>query len=207
MNRSRNLYFALLEFMWALAGGVGPILGGVLSELVSWRWVFWVNVPVSGAAFVVLLVFLDVHNPRTKVIEGIKAVDWFGSLSILAFTLMLLLGLDFGGGTFPWDSPTVICLIVFGCLMSIFFVFSEKRLAKYPLMPLSLFHQRSNIACVLVGVLHGFVSSARWIMRYYVRANFKGSNRPGILPTIVLPIRQGSLSATFRSIPLTHHDY
>jgi hypothetical protein len=48
-----------------------------------------------------LLIFLDVHNPKTPVVAGLKAVDWFGSLSILGMTLMILLGLEFGGATFP----------------------------------------------------------------------------------------------------------
>ncbi len=71
---------------------------------------------------------------------------------------MLLLGLNFGGTTFPWDSPKVVCLIVFGCLMSVFFVFSERRLAQYPLMPLELLQERSNVMSLLVDFVHGFVS-------------------------------------------------
>lgn len=68
---------------------------------------------------------------------------------------MLLLGLDFGGATFPWNSPTVICLIVFGALMIVAFYFSEKKLAKYPLMPLGMFKNRSTNAAFLVGFTHG----------------------------------------------------
>jgi len=143
--------------MWALAGGVGPILGGAFTEFVTWRWNFWVNLPISGCTFVLLFLFLDVHNPKTKAVEGLKAIDWLGSLSILGLTLMLLLGLDFGGVIFPWDSPKVICLIVFGALMSVFFVLSEKKYARYPLMPLGIFSTRSNIACLLVDYCHGFV--------------------------------------------------
>jgi len=145
--------------MWAIAGGIGPVLGGAFTEKASWRWNFWINLPISGSTFILLLIFLDVHNPRTSMKDGLNAIDWCGSLSILALTLMLLLGLEFGGATFPWKSPQVICLIVFGSLMSIFFLFSEKRLARYPLMPLKLFHKRSNIACLMVGFLQGMVSS------------------------------------------------
>jgi MFS family permease len=163
--RSRSLYLGLLGFMWALAGGVGPILGGAFTEFVTWRWCFWVNLPVSGFTFVLLFFFLDVHNPRTRAMDGLKAIDWLGSFSILGLTLMLLLGLDFGGVIFPWDSPKVICLIVFGCLMSVFFVLSEKKYARYPLMPLGLFSGRSNIACLLVDYCHGFVRLPREMMR------------------------------------------
>lgn len=156
-NRSRSLYLGLLEVIWAIAGGIGPVVGGALTENFSWRWSFWINLPISGLTFLLLLIFLDLHNPRTLMADGFKAIDWFGSLSILALALMLLLGLEFGGATFPWNSPQVLCLIIFGSLMSIFFLFSEKRLARYPLMPLNLFRKRSNVACLLVGFFQGMV--------------------------------------------------
>lgn len=147
----------MLEFMWALAGGVGPLLGGAFSEYVSWRWTYWVNLPIAGVTFVLLLVFLDVHNPKTRVLDGVKAIDWCGSLCILGFVLMLLLGLDFGGETFSWSSVQVICLIVFGALCSLLFILSEKWLAKYPLMPLSIFRRICNVATLGVCFAHGMV--------------------------------------------------
>jgi hypothetical protein len=75
-----------------------------------------VNLPISGTTFLLLLIFLDVHNPKTAVLKGLKAVDWFGSLSILGMTLMLLLGLEFGGATFPvsfsmWQSISRTLLV------------------------------------------------------------------------------------------------
>lgn len=143
--------------MWAIAAGVGPVLGGAFAQLVSWRWIFWIDLPVSGTSFILLFFFLDVHDPRTKFRDGAKAIDWAGSLSILGFVIMLLLGLDFGGVTLPWDSPTVICLIVFGCLLSVAFALSELRLARYPLMPLGLFANKSNVACLLVTFAQAFV--------------------------------------------------
>jgi hypothetical protein len=91
-------------------------------------------------------------------LDGMKAIDWAGCLSILAVTLMLLLGLDFGGKSFPWSSPKVICLLVFGGVAIGLFFFSEKKLAKYPLMPLLLFRNRTNVAALVVTFVHGIVS-------------------------------------------------
>jgi MFS family permease len=145
--------------MWTVAGGIGPVLGGIFTEYVSWRWVFWVQPIISSIAFLLLLFFLDVHNPKTKFVDGVKAIDWFGSFSILALMVMLLLGLNFGGVILPWNSATVICLIVFGMLMLFFFIVSESRLARYPIMPLDLFHHKSNVACLVVGFIHDFVSA------------------------------------------------
>ncbi|KAI4168461.1 MAG: hypothetical protein LQ346_009047 [Caloplaca aetnensis] len=185
--RERSLYLGLCEFIWALAGGIGPILGGVLTQLVSWRWIFWINLPCSGLAFILILLFLDVHNPKTAISDGLKAVDWFGSISIIGLTVMLLLGLNFGGTTFPWDSPKVVCLIVFGCLMSVFFVLSEKRLAQYPLMPLKLLQERSNVMSLLVDFVHGFVFIAG---EYYLPLYFQAVEEAS-------PIRSGVLILPF----------
>ena len=181
--RSRALYFGLLGVMWALAGSAGPPIGGAFTQLVSWRWCFWVNLPICGISFVLLLLFLDVHNPRTKLSEGVMAVDWFGTLSILAVTLLLLLGLDFGGAIFPWNSPKVICLIVFGTLMIGFFLFSEKRLAKYPLLPLSIFKNSSNNAAFLVAFAHSMVSIG---IEYYLPLYFQSVKQAS-------PLRSGIL--------------
>ncbi|KAE8151060.1 major facilitator superfamily domain-containing protein [Aspergillus avenaceus] len=181
--RHRGLFMGLMEFIWAIAGALGPIMGGAFTQSVSWRWIFWINLPVCGTAFVLLLLFLDVHNPKTGVMDGIKAVDWFGSLSILGLVVMLLLGLDFGGDTFPWSSPKVICLIVFGCLMSLIFIYCERRLAKYPLMPLGIFHDKSNVACFVVAFTHGFafLGEEYYLPLYFQSAQQASPFRSGIL--------------------------
>ena len=170
-QRRRALWLGMVEVMWALAGGLGPILGGAFTQLVTWRWCFWINLPVCGTAFVLLLLFLDVHNPRTKFSSGVKAIDWFGTLAILAVTLMLLLGLNFGGATFPWSSPKVICLLVFGTVAIAFFLFCEKRLAKYPLMPLNMFAHGSNNAAFTVCFCHGMTFiAAEYYLPLYLQA-------------------------------------
>ena len=121
----------------------------------------YMNLPISAFAFLITLFFLDVHNPKTKIMDGLKAIDWIGSIALLGVTLMTLLGLDFGGQTFPWSSPKVLCLIIFGLLLLGVFFFSEAKVAKYPLVPLGLFRNRSNVASFTVGFVHGTVSSLK----------------------------------------------
>jgi MFS family permease len=98
-----------------------------------------------------------VHTPKTPIGEGLKAVDWFGALTMIAGTVMLLLGLEFGGVSYPWNSATVICLIVFGVIVIGLFFFVESRFAPYPLMPLDLFSKRSNMAALGVNFFHAYV--------------------------------------------------
>jgi MFS family permease len=188
--RKRSLYLGYAGFVWALAGSAGPLIGGAFTQFVSWRWCFWINLPLSSITFALLFFSLDVHNPRTKLSEGLRAVDWIGIVSILAVTLLLLLGLDFGGAIFPWNSPKVICLIVLGTVMIGFFIFSQDRLTKYPLMPLGVFKSWSNNATFLVVFSHGMVLIG---IEYYLPLYFqsvlqKSPIRSGILllPLIVM---------------------
>jgi predicted MFS family arabinose efflux permease len=167
--RSRGKYFGMIGGVWAFAGGVGPILGGVFTQRVSWRWCFYVNLPITGAAIVGIFLFLNLDNPRTPVWNGLKAIDWLGSITIVGGTLMLLLGLEFGGVTYPWDSTIVICLIVFGIFTGFLFILNEWKFAKYPIMPLRLFKNRSNIACLGVCFCHGyvFIAGSYYLPLYY----------------------------------------
>lgn len=133
------------------------MLQGAFTQKVSWRWCFYINLPLDGLAFFILFFFLDLKTPRTPIMEGIKAIDWVGSLSVVGATLMLLFGLQYGGVTDPWNSATVICLIVFGIVTFALFAFWETRFAKYPVMPMSLFKTQTNLATLLVVFCHGFV--------------------------------------------------
>ncbi|TAQ88678.1 hypothetical protein B7494_g3013 [Chlorociboria aeruginascens] len=196
--RQRSLFMGLCESIWAIAGAIGPILGGLLTDYASWRWCWWINLPCCGIAFALLFLFLDVHNPKTPFKDGLKAIDWAGSLSILAITIMVLLGLDFGGNTFAWSSPKVICLIIFGALCSVLFIYSEKRLAKYPLMPPELFTQRSNVATLLVTFFHGvsYIGSEYYLPLYFQSAKEASALKSGVLlvPQIVIASLTGVLS-------------
>ncbi|KAI4612255.1 hypothetical protein J4E83_007807 [Alternaria metachromatica] len=174
--RQRSLLMGFTEGIWALAGGIGPVLGGIFASLVTWRWCFYINLPISGFAAVLIVLFLDIKHEHTSFIDGIKAVDWFGMFTFLGFTLMILLGLDFGGVLFPWDSAKVIALLVVGGVMIFAFIYSEAKVAKYPLIPMTVFRRGTNIAAFLVVFFHGFVFIAgEYYMPLYFQAVLEAS--------------------------------
>jgi MFS family permease len=132
VDRVRGFYLGLTGMVWGVASAVGPLLGGALTQYVSWRWNWWVNLPCLEFPFVVLYFCLRVHNPRTSLLRGIQAIDWFGTGAALGLSTMILLGLNIRGVITPWSSSKVICLLMFGFFMGIVFMLYEARFAKNP---------------------------------------------------------------------------
>ncbi|KAL8699864.1 MAG: hypothetical protein Q9201_005760 [Fulgogasparrea decipioides] len=128
-----------------------------------------IQVPFDGLAFIIIMFFLDIENPKTPLLAGLKAVDWLGSITIVGGTIMFLLGLEYGGVSYPWTSATVLCLIIFGLFTISLFFLNEWKLAIYPVMPLRLFKYRSNIAALAVCFCHGatFISGAYFLPLYF----------------------------------------
>ncbi|KKA29261.1 hypothetical protein TD95_004298 [Thielaviopsis punctulata] len=187
--RQRGFYFGMIGLVWAVASAAGPLLGGVFTTKVSWRWCFYINLPICGVCMCILFFFLKLHNPRTPMRQGLAAVDWLGSVTVVGGTCMILLALEFGGITFPWNSTTVICLFVFGFVLIAIFALIEWKVATYPVIPLRIFKKTGNQAALSVAFFQSFVfqSGAYWLPMYFQGAKGHTSLQSGywLLPFIV----------------------
>lgn len=156
--------------------------------------------PLDGIAFFILLFFLDVKTPRTRLVDGLKAIDWVGSFLVVTATLLFLFGLQYGGVTFPWSSAIVVCLLVFGIFTFVLFVIWESRFPPYPIMPLTLFSTVTNVATLIVVFIHGAVFiSASYYLPLYFQASLGATpilSGVWLLPTC-LALSVGSLGSGF----------
>lgn len=168
--RERGKYIGIMGMVWAIASAVGPVLGGVFAEKVTWRWCFYINLPLDGFSVIMLTFFLKIHTPKTPLVAGLKAIDWLGVLLVVGGVVMFLLGLESGGVTHPWDSAYTICLTVFGVVTIGVFFLVEWKVAKYPVIPIRLFQSRTRCACLLTAFCHGFVFIAA---SYYLPLYFQ----------------------------------
>jgi EmrB/QacA subfamily drug resistance transporter len=129
-----------LASVWGISAVVGPTLGGVFSEWISWRWIFFVNIPMCFLAGYMLL-----RKFHEKVIRKPHRIDYLGSVLLTVGCSLLILGLLEGGQNWAWGSPTGIGIFVVGVLALVGFVQAERRAAE-PVLPLWIFRRR-----VLVG--------------------------------------------------------
>jgi EmrB/QacA subfamily drug resistance transporter len=131
--RERGKYMSIMGPMIGLATVFGPLLGGFLTETASWRWIFYINLPIGIAAIVVTGRVL--HLPRG---ERNPRVDWLGSTFMVGGVGCLVLVLTWGGRRFAWGSPTILALIVAAAVLFPLWLLAERHAAE-PILPLRLF--------------------------------------------------------------------
>lgn len=160
-------------------------------------------VPVAGIAAIFVVFFLKVHTPTTPIIQGLLAMDWLGTLLLVCATVMFLLGLGYGGVAYPWDSPIVICLIVFGIVTLGIFVVVEWKFAKYPIVPMRLFQSTSNVSVFGIAYLHGaiFIANLYYLPLYFQSVLGAGPIMSGVylLPVAITLCVLSSLSGYYIS--------
>jgi len=186
----RGKYQGLFSGVWGLASVFGPTLGGWITDSLSWRWVFYVNLPVGAAAFIVLLIaFPDIRPQGVR-----RAIDWAGAGTLVACLVPLLLALtwvtDYG-----WGAPRVVALLAVSIVMLGAFLFVETRAAE-PIMPLGLFKIRavaiSSFALVLMGM--GMFGAILYIPLFMQSVIGVSATRSGTLLTpMMLMMTAGSI--------------
>lgn len=151
------MFLATTGLVWAVSAGVGPLLGGVFTQYLSWRWVFWINLPCCYTASVVLCFFLGTtHRQAPSRAEGRK-MDWIGTTTIVSTTVLTLLSLDFGGVVSPWNSPKVLSILVSGLVLCAVFILWEAKGATDPLIPARILNSMSRAGPLFVCFTYSIV--------------------------------------------------
>ncbi|MGH3487319.1 MAG: MDR family MFS transporter [Actinopolymorphaceae bacterium] len=148
--RERGRYQGYIAAVMAAATIAGPLLGGFLTDHLSWRWVFYINLPLGAIALALLAVTL--HLPRRKVSHQI---DYLGAILLTVAATSAVLVTTWGGTQYAWDSATIIGLVVVGAVSVAGFLLVERRAAE-PVLPLRLFTDRNFAVSTATSFLVGF---------------------------------------------------
>jgi EmrB/QacA subfamily drug resistance transporter len=147
--RERGQYMGYIMGVMTLAMIAGPLVGGYITENFSWRWIFYINMPIGGAALVYLAATM--HLPRHRVEHKI---DYAGAISLAIAATSIILMTTWGGTQYAWGSVQVIGLIVLAIVSTAAFLAFERRAAE-PILPLGVFRNRNFSIAIAMSFLLG----------------------------------------------------
>ena len=190
--RERGRYMGLIGSVFAVASVAGPLLGGFFVETLSWRWVFYVNMPIGVVAVLVVIFKLHLHVPKHR-----HQIDYLGATLLTAGVSALILVTTWGGNQYAWGSLTIVALAVAGVALLGVFVKQETRAAE-PIIPLKLFRSRvfsiaSSIGFVIGLAMFGAIIFIPLFLQLVYGASATGSGLR------MIPLMAGLLVASIAS--------
>ena len=187
--RDRGRYQGFFGAVFGVSSVLGPLIGGFFVDTLSWRWVFYVNLPVGVIALIVVAAVLPARRGKEQ-----HQVDYLGTIMIGGAATSLVLLTSLGGVTYPWGSGPIITLAVLAVVFTAGFVVAERRAAE-PVLPLHLFKQPVFTAASAIGFVVGFAmfGALTYLPQYLQIVQ-------GVSPTVsglrLLPLMAGLLATS-----------
>lgn len=213
--KSRPLFTGIVGTSYGVAAAVGPLIGGAFADKVSWRWCFYINLPIGAiSAFIILISFKTPSAAKPQVAtlrEKLLHMDPVGAALVMAFVVCYLLAMQDGGATYPWSSAHEIGLLVGGATLAGVFVLWEWFQKDTAMFSFRLAKQRVYI---VQSVFSFFYSGAYYLVLYYLPIYFQSidnasaqssgvRNLPLILAVVISMLSSGAyISATGIAAPI-----
>lgn len=188
----RPIYSGIVGIVFAVASIVGPLIGGALTQHASWRWCFFINLPVGAVTLAITFVTLQLPPAKkagTKLMDQAKQMDPLGNLCLMPAVICLLLALEWGGSTYAWSNGRIIALLVVAIVLGIAFIAIQIWLQDKATVPPRLFKQRSMAAAFVytLGVTGSMMTLTYYLPVWFQAIKSASPTRSGVmmLPMVV----------------------
>ncbi|KAF9203317.1 hypothetical protein BGZ49_006546 [Haplosporangium sp. Z 27] len=141
--RERSKYIGSITGVHAFSSVVGPLLGGTFVDHATWRWSFWINLPIVTVSIIVLAIFLDIPVPKGSLREKLRRIDYLGAPTLMASVVLFLVPFSWAGSKYEWSNPIIIGMICGGVIFAILFILVEWKIPREPIVPIHLYKIRN----------------------------------------------------------------
>ncbi|KAI0739203.1 Mfs1.1 [Daedaleopsis nitida] len=156
--KERGIFQSLTGATFSLASATGPFIGGAIAQRTTWRWLFYLNLPLCAIAFVVCFFFLRLRKPKIEsYASAFSAIDWIGNGLIIGSASSCIIALTWAGIQYPWSSVQVIVPLAIGLIGLPIALLYDKYFAASPVVPISIINNRTSLAGYAGSFLHGLV--------------------------------------------------
>ncbi|WWC58666.1 uncharacterized protein I303_101210 [Kwoniella dejecticola CBS 10117] len=206
--KERGKYQGITGVVVATANSCGPIVGGVFTEKVTWRWCFYINLPLTSLAMIIIVFLLPLRRVRGSMWGKLKKLDFYGSILTLGWASLILIALSWGGSQYAWSSAAVIAPLIIGLALLGVFLFVEWKVVSLPLVPMHIFKNMSVAACYVTTLFNGmaFYAALYYLPQYFQVVREVSAIRSGVL-TLPLMLVQTCVAFTSGMIQSKTGDY
>ncbi|RYP45621.1 hypothetical protein DL768_008058 [Monosporascus sp. mg162] len=203
--RDRGRFMGVIFALFAIGTSLGPFIGGAIAQNTTWRWVFWINLPIAATALILHVLFLHVNYNRDHSIAArFRRIDYTGNGILLASVTAVLIALTYGGTRYPWSSWHILLPLLLGFAgFALFMLYETSRWCIEPVTPPRLFKNRTSAAAFFLTFMHALYSF--WILYflpvYFQAVLLEGPERSGVLllPTVIALVPGGMISGIILS--------
>ncbi|KAJ5761109.1 hypothetical protein N7520_008265 [Penicillium odoratum] len=189
----RGNFMGMIFAVFTVGTFLGPFIGGVIVQHSSWKWVFYLNLPIGGTAIVCLFFFLHVNYQKEPWHEKVKRIDYTGNALLMTSIFFILLALTWGGTTYAWSNWRIIVCLLLGLIgMILFHAFEASPLCREPMMPPYIFRHRTSFIALVVSFVHNMLT---FLVIYFIPVYFQAvklstSTRAGVqfLLSVILAV-------------------